>query len=237
MQVDHIAEAYRRDGFVVLPALVNAKAVAQIRTELSRYVTEKLSTLPPEDYVLEQEGGPVRNLWRLERHSEYFSGLGKDDYLTGLVGTLVNGEPELIAIESFNKPARVGSLVPPHQDNAYFCLTPPDALTVWIAIDAVTKENGPVHYMPGSHRDGTRPHLASNVPGNSMGLRDTVLIHQARAVELEPGDAVLHHCNTIHFSNPNRSDAPRCALLMVFRGTHCAPDPQLKERYQLARQG
>jgi ectoine hydroxylase-related dioxygenase (phytanoyl-CoA dioxygenase family) len=39
---------------------------------------------------------------------------------------------------------KVGSGVPYHQDIAYFCQPPPDMLTVWIAIDAVTEANGTV---------------------------------------------------------------------------------------------
>jgi ectoine hydroxylase-related dioxygenase (phytanoyl-CoA dioxygenase family) len=237
MNIEQLTEVYHRDGFVVVPGLMSADVVSSIRNELDRYIVETLPGLPPEDYVLEAEGGPVRNLWRLERHSPFFAQLGENSRMAALVSALVNGDPVLMAIESFNKPARVGSIVPPHQDNAYFCLTPPDALTVWIAIDTVTKENGPVYYLRGSHKDGTLPHAASNIPGNSMGLRDTVMIHKAHAGLLEPGDAILHHCNTIHYSNPNRSDAPRRAMLMVFRGAHCAPDSALQERYHLARQG
>jgi phytanoyl-CoA hydroxylase len=58
----------------------------------------------------------------------------------------------LVGVETFNKPARIGSGVPYHQDNAYFCQSPPDMLTVWIAIDAVTEANGPVFFVKGSHR-------------------------------------------------------------------------------------
>ena len=54
---------------------------------------------------------------------------------------MVHGEPVSMGVETFNKPAKVGSGVPPHQDNAYFCLTPPDALTIWIALDAATMES------------------------------------------------------------------------------------------------
>ena len=237
MNIEQLKEEYQRDGFVTVSGLMSEEIVAAIQCELDHYIAGTLPCLPPEDYVLEAEGGPVRNLWRLEKHSQYFAELGKNEGMAALVGALVNGKPVLMAIESFNKPARVGSIVPPHQDNAYFCLTPPDALTAWIAIDPVTKENGPVHYIPGSHIDGTLPHTASNVPGNSMGLRDTVLIHNAHAALLQPGDAILHHSNTIHYSNPNRSGLPRRALLMVYRGAHCAKDPALHERYQLARQG
>ena len=67
-------------------------------------------------------------------------------------GQLVHGEPVNLGVETFNKPARIGSAVPAHQDNAYFCQSPPDVLTVWIAMDPVTEANGPVFYERGSHK-------------------------------------------------------------------------------------
>ena len=73
--------------------------------------------------------------------------------LVDLVAPLVNGPLAVMAVESFNKPARVGSPVPPHQDNAYFCQEPADVLTVWIALDPATQENGAVEYFLGSHHE------------------------------------------------------------------------------------
>ncbi len=37
----------------------------------------------------------------------------------------VCGGPQQAAVETFNKPARVGSGVPRHQDKACFCQMPP----------------------------------------------------------------------------------------------------------------
>src|SRR6185312_15180475 len=111
---------------------------------------------------------------------------------------LVHGEPVLLGVETFSKPARVGSGVPPHQDNAYFCQAPPDVLTIWIAMDAATEANGPVFYLKGSHRGGTLPHRPSGVAGNSMGLV-TLPPHEKADVlcgTLEAGDALIHHCQT-----------------------------------------
>ena len=142
----------------------------------------------------------------------------------------------LAAIETFNKPAKVGSGVPPHQDNAYFCRTPADKLTIWIAIDPVTNENGPVTYIKGSHLNGVLPTKPSGVKGNSIGLAEEV----ATAPEAEfcgilaPGDATIHHCNTIHWSAPNTTDSPRLGFLMVYRGAHTEVDQALRETYVAA---
>jgi ectoine hydroxylase-related dioxygenase (phytanoyl-CoA dioxygenase family) len=228
---------YEADGCVRVRGFFDAPTLAAVRRELSRYLSEVVPTLPPADRTLEADGKTVRNLWRMERHDPYFDRLARDPRLLPFVAEVVRGEPVLMAVETFNKPARVGSGVPPHQDNAYFCQSPPDMATIWIAIDAVTEANGPVLYLKGSHRDGTRPHRPSGVAGNSMGLADMPPHADGDVFRgtLDPGDALVHHCQTIHWSAANRTDSPRCGLLLVYRGAHTTPDPALKAAYDAAR--
>ena len=101
----------------------------------------------------------------------------------------------------------------------------------------ITPENGPICYIKGSHKDGVLPHKASGVMGNSMGLIKMPEDAKSRefCVTLEPGDAAIHHCQTIHYSAPNKTDHPRCGLLLVYRGAHTQFDPQLKEAYDKVR--
>lgn len=230
-----ITDQYKRDGVAKVTELFTHEEVASIRAALSKFIADQLTSLPEEDYVMESDGTSVRNLWRLNHHSEYFRELSEQPRLLSLVRPLVNSNPVVMGVESFNKPARVGSSVPPHQDNAYFCLTPSDALTLWIAIDPVTAANGPVHYIPGSHRQGLRPHIPSGVSGNSMGLAADVSQEDTYEGLLAPGDALIHHSETIHFSAPNTTEQPRCGLLIVYRGEHCVKDPNLLSNYVMAR--
>lgn len=234
MGLEALSKQYAANGVVKVERLFTAEEVAEIRAQLQRYAEEITPGLPANDVVFEADGVSVRNCWRMEHHDPWFAELAKKKSILDMVAEFVHGEPVLMAVESFNKPARVGSAVPAHQDNAYFCLAPPDALTVWIAVDAVTEANGPVSYLLGSHLDGARPHKVSGVAGNSMGLAECPDKADGWPGFLEPGDALVHHCNTIHFSAPNTSEFARRGLLMVFKGAHCAVDEGLRAGYALA---
>lgn len=48
------------------------------------------------------------------------------------------------------------------------------------------------------------------------------------------GDALIHHCQTIHFSAPNKSGFARCGLLIVYGGTHTQDGSTLQEAYRKA---
>jgi phytanoyl-CoA hydroxylase len=234
IDLEATAADYRRDGCIRVRGFLDAADVAAVRTALDRYVREIAPTLAAADVVFEADGVSVRNLWRMETHDPFFADLAARPAIRRLVAGLVRGEPVLMGVETFNKPARVGSGVPPHQDNAYFCQTPPDVLTVWVALDAATAANGPIFYVRGSHA-GMLPHRPSGVKGNSMGLAVGFDKSDPFVGTLEPGDALVHHCQTIHYSSPNTTDQPRCGLLLVFRGSHTAADPQLRAAYEAGR--
>jgi ectoine hydroxylase-related dioxygenase (phytanoyl-CoA dioxygenase family) len=233
--LDRAASDYDRDGVIRVRGLLSSADIASVRAALARYAREIAPSLPPSDVVFEADGVAVRNLWRMEHHDPFFAELCGRPEIRRMVGRLVHGEPILLGVETFNKPARVGSGVPAHQDNAYFCQSPPDVLTIWISIDAATEANGPIFYIRGSHSTGMLAHQPSGVAGNSMGLAVRFDKSDPFVGTLEAGDALIHHCQTIHYSAPTKTDHPRCGLLLVFRGSHTQDDPQLREKYTQAR--
>ncbi|HBJ88323.1 MAG TPA: hypothetical protein DDZ88_31605 [Verrucomicrobiales bacterium] len=227
---------YENDGVVLVPQFLSADEVASVRAELDRYIRDDLAAQPLDARTFEKDEKTVRNLWRLEKYNPWFLALGEREDIKALIAPLVHGEPVLVGVETFNKPARIGSGVPYHQDNAYFCQTPPDMLTVWIAIDAVTQANGPVFFVKGSHKGGMQPTKPSGVRGNSIGMAkpSNVPLSEQFCGLLEPGDATIHQCETIHHSAPNTTDHSRLGLLLVYRGSHTQTDPQLKQAYAAA---
>lgn len=227
---------YEHDGVVRVPHFLTLEEVAAVRAELERYIRDDLAAQPVDARTFEKDEKTVRNLWRLERYNTFFRQLGERADIRALIAPLVHGEPVLVGVETFNKPARIGSGVPYHQDNAYFCQTPPDMLTVWIAIDAVTEANGPVFFVKGSHKNGMAPTKPSGVRGNSIGMAEpsTVRLSEQFCGLLAPGDATIHQCETIHHSAPNTTEHSRLGLLLVYRGSHTQTDPSLKSAYTAA---
>lgn len=226
---------YHRDGVLRRRDFFSATEITEIRAAYERYRSVVTPTLATPDYTLESDRQTVRNFWRMHEHDEFFRLLAERRALVELVAPLVKGEPVLAAVETFNKPAYCGSGVPPHQDNAYFCQSPPDMLTVWIALDPATAENGAVEYFLGSHHKFW-PHKPSGVQGNSVGLADETVLKQFPVYlgTVEPGDVLIHHCQVIHRSMPNRSARPRLSLVIVYRGAHTQTDERMQVAYRAA---
>ncbi|HKY29718.1 MAG TPA: phytanoyl-CoA dioxygenase family protein [Pyrinomonadaceae bacterium] len=122
----------------------------------------------------------------------------------------------------FYKPALHGGVVAWHQDYSYWTRTQPMAhLSCWIGLDDSTRENGCVHYVPGSHRWNLLPITGL---ANDMDAIQTVLtkeqkeLFQPVAIELKKGEASFHHPLMVHGSYENSTDRPRRAVVInVFR--------------------
>lgn len=119
----------------------------------------------------------------------------------------------------FCKPARHGGVVAWHQDYSYWTRTQPMAhLTCWIGLDDSTRENGCVHYVPGSHRWPLLP--ITGLAGDMNAIRKVLTdeqweqFSQPVAVELRAGEATFHHPLMVHGSFENRTDRPRRAAVI-----------------------
>jgi ectoine hydroxylase-related dioxygenase (phytanoyl-CoA dioxygenase family) len=91
-------------------------------------------------------------------------------------------------------------------------------LTCWIGLDDSTKENGCVHYVPGSHKWTLLP--ITGLAGNMEAIREVLSPQQWEqfnnpvAIELKAGECSFHHPLMVHGSFENRTDRPRRATVI-----------------------
>lgn len=134
----------------------------------------------------------------------------------------------------FNHPPG-GRETPPHQDAMYMHITPREAVTLWVALDAADEDNSCMRYVAGSHRLGLRHHQLTDVPGFSWGIPDYGTDHDRAGevtVRVSPGSVVAHHCLTIHRADANRSNRHRRAIGLVYYRDDVVEDAEALAAYQ-----
>lgn len=118
----------------------------------------------------------------------------------------------------FGKPAFSGKQTPWHQDGEYYPIKPLEVLTVWIPLDDVTVDNGPMQFIPGSHK-AHKLFSHSWVEGDDKTINLNCDAEHFDAVTATPliiraGQVSFHDVYMIHGSTANRTDRRRAAFII-----------------------
>jgi phytanoyl-CoA hydroxylase len=235
---DEQRETYERDGYVVLPAAFSAAELAGLRAESDRLAhllvnaSLALGEKSPRLDLRRDNAGPVLlKIQPLSDISELFRNVANDARLLDPMRDLLGCEPLLLE-EKLNgkerlavdlEPLGIGDWAPEfpfHTDLHYFVLDgyPETTLSSAIALDDCTADNGPLRFVPGSHRRPDWP-LAGGWPPV---LADGLFSEDEQVPLICPaGTVVIFHSRIAHASSPNNTDHPRRLLIYShFPSTH-----------------
>jgi phytanoyl-CoA hydroxylase len=109
-----------------------------------------------------------------------------------------------------------------HLDVPYWSFTSPDAITIWVALDDATLENGCLYYMPGSHKAKKFDNVGI---GPSIGALFEVY-PEWRDVAAQPcpvpaGGALFHNGLTFHGAGANMTPGRRRAMTCAYMPDGC----------------
>lgn len=232
---------FLRDGVVPIRSFLAEAEVGHLTGALERFMREIAPGLT-DGSVVTSKTGAVRALDNLTV-DPFFDALGRSEKWMSLAAELL-GHPVCPAIKDeysnwgwqafFAVPPGAADPTPPHQDNYYYRWDPCDTLSLWVALDAVDESNGCVRYVRGSHLKGLRRHVLSEHQAFSQSVADYGPDDRVAetSFDLEAGDLVAHHGQTIHRSLPNVSGRRRWAFAMFFRSTRCKRDEEAYAAYQ-----
>lgn len=114
-----------------------------------------------------------------------------------------------------NKAPYTNTPTPWHQDAAYWVdMDDARAVSIWLALDEATIDNGCMWYVPGSHLLPLRAHRSAAKGG---ALMCDASENEGIGIPLLPGSCILHHGGTLHYSRGNSTDSNRRALIVNFR--------------------
>ena len=159
----------------------------------------------------------LRKAENTRQYSEVFRDLAQHPKLISVVQELI-GTDDLLLFRStlMFKPAFHGSSHGLHQDSAYWPMEPPSLVTVSIALNNATVENGCFKVIPRSHLWGMQSwgHIARQ-QGAELTDREDVA-EQQMDVPLSAGSALFFHSLMVHGSGPNATPHPRNTALYAY---------------------
>ncbi len=216
--------SFAEDGYLVARALFDASE------------TEHLLTVAKSDQAILQEayskkdaaGGESKLTVRNALDDSPYAAIVRSQRMAGTMQALLGDEVYHYHHKMMLKEPRVGGAWEWHQDYGYWynngCLFP-DMGSCLIALDKATRQNGCLQVIRGSHKMGRIDHgKTGDQTGADLQRVDAALARMELVYcELDPGDAIFFHGNTLHRSDQNRSEHPRWSLICCYNTRHNDP--------------
>jgi hypothetical protein len=208
------SRAFARDGFLIVRGVLTDDEVRHLSTAIN-----ELAARPPvvgaqmayfEDDLL---APGQRVLSRIERFVEYQEALGaivRDPRLVRVVAALL-GDDAVLFKDKINFKMPGGGGFTPHQDiQPGWDTYAPYYISVLVAIDPNTIENGCIELAAGHHHRGLIGRKWEPLEGHELdGVEFT-------AYPMAPGDVAFFDCFAPHQSKPNLTGEPRRNLYLTY---------------------
>jgi ectoine hydroxylase-related dioxygenase (phytanoyl-CoA dioxygenase family) len=208
---------FERDGFVVVPDLLDADEIDHFAPLVDAAVRRRMSgdtRSLAERSRYEQSFLQCINLW--EDHPE-LRGLTFHPRIAETAAELLGAARVRLWHDQALYKEAGGRETDAHQDLPYWPIHETSALTAWIPFDDITETNGPLAFVPGSHHFGLRKFI-----NLFFGEPEDLLAH-SRVRDVEPiqtiakrGSVLFHHALTIHLAARNHSERPRRVHTAIF---------------------
>ena len=206
---DAYRQAFLRDGFVLVPDLLDGAELERLGRIADACVAARTRSYRPlaERSAYEQSFLQCINLWE---DCPEMRVLTFHPRICATAAALLGVERIRLWHDQALYKEAGGRETDAHQDQPYWPIVETDTITAWIPFDDVDDEDGPMGFVPGSHKLGLRRFI--NI---FFGKPEPLLAHPALAdrdpvfVAVPRGGVLFHHGLTVHLARANRSSRTR----------------------------
>ncbi len=215
---------YDEDGFLIRRGLFDAEETGRLRETAHADQALSAHAFARRD----GEGGSVKlALWNHPDDSIY-GWFARCRRMADAAEQILRDEPYHYHTKMIMKDAQTGGAWAWHQDYGYWYhngMLWPNVVSVFIAVDPATRENGCLQVVRGSHQLGRIEHLKvdDQVGADRDRVEEILKRLELIYVEMEPGDAVFFHGNLLHRSDQNRSIHPRWSMVCCYNAKSNSP--------------
>lgn len=149
----------------------------------------------------------------LAEHDPAIMGFCRRPELLDIATAFLGGDVDLYWNQSVFKLPEGRKEFPWHQDDGYTPVTPSPYLTLWLALNDATVQNGCISVLPGSHKRGLLPHEKTPLGLACHSADDP---DQGVQVPLAAGSMAVFWSLTAHKSGANVSGAVRKAYIIQY---------------------
>ena len=227
---------FEKEGFAILKQYLSADQVETINNEIDHLLQEKKIHF----------GHGNKIMFAIYR-SELLRSIGGEPKLIELLSAMLGGPAALFQSINFT----MGSEQHTHSDSIHMTTYPLGGLLgVWIALEDIEEDNGPLHYYPGSHKLPYYLNSDYDNEGSYFLLGDKDYTEYEKMLEgklkehgiekkifkAKKGDLLIWHANLLHGGEPHiNKTRTRKSMVFHYFNTDCVCYHEITQRPSLIR--
>ncbi|MDO7840782.1 phytanoyl-CoA dioxygenase family protein [Sphingomonas immobilis] len=226
---------FRAKGAICIRGVVDLHTVERARAASAEVIEARLAALEAQGQP--RHAGPqFHHMIRVADEHPVLHDILVNSKLPLVARDLMQSRKVIVFGDSlFDKEPGALTKTPWHHDQPYWPVRGEQVCSTWLALDAVTRENGGLEYVAGSHRwnrwfrpkffNGTESSDTrfETIPDFDADRDDYEILHW----ELEPGDVLIHQGLTVHGAGENtRLELSRRAYAPRYVGEETWWDPE-----------
>jgi len=222
-ELEELTESYGKQGFIVIEDLLNEAELSALTNDVmsalqsfgkQKIAGDNAANMVEGDEYYDHIYVQRLNLWKINAGiKSFFTSPEMGVLLRGLTGQkgMRIWHDQTLQKMPWSNPTSW------HLDDPYWSFYSRDAISIWIALDDATVENGCVHVLPGSHK---LANFENSRIGQNMGDLFEVYPEfkelEPVTVEIKAGSASLHNGLTAHAAGPNMTPRWRRAMTCAY---------------------
>jgi len=238
MSIDWAAarEAYKRDGVVHLPGVLDA---AELDAALKAWEWS-LAHPTPRSAETRKKNGPL--FYEDSYNPNVLDGYGAmlaRSPIPGICAKLWGREPVWFIYEQvFLKEGGETRRTPWHQDGSYLPLDGEDVAVAWITFEKIARADS-LEFVPGSHKGPVFDTSKFDLEDDTIPIAESEIYPRLPPIDaerarwnivswaVEPGDVIFFHFRTLHGGAPTHPGQRRRTLTLRFFGERAHYDPKM----------
>jgi len=232
-------QQFDKDGFIVFKAFLDVQScdailkvakehleayIEPIETEMGYDSRSKAYRTEVTDYSskAEEKEVVVRRLRQVYDRSPLFKKWMENEDIRPALEQILHDNVVLTTAHHnsiMTKMPYISSATGWHQDRRYWSYSDDNLVSVWLALDDETTENGVLEFIPGSHKMHFKPEQFDAKEYFSESHDTNKKIIQTKvSTNLAKGDVVIFHSLLLHRANKNNTDKAKISFVYTVKG-------------------
>jgi len=229
---------FNKDGFIVLRKFVDAKRCDAILEVAKRHLNQHIEPIETElgytegskeertqdtDYSSSDESVKVvRRLRQVYERDALFKQWMEDENIRPVLQQILKDQVVLTTAHHnsiMTKMPYVSSPTAWHQDRRYWRYSDDNLVSVWLALDDETQDNGVLEFIPASHKMDFRVEQFDDKEYFSHTYKENEAIIKTKvSTDLQKGDIVVFHSLLLHRANKNSTSNTKISFVYTVKG-------------------